>query len=268
MSLPDITLASAVKRQYRILMQTVGQSFYRNLIYLELFFIALSLTISPSSHTTSYSNLSIIQVIDMSASQPLWAAVLYLVLMAFVLADKSYRDIAFTFVSSRLSHHLATIATIVSLSGICAAIGTLSMVFSRVLAALLFAHPILYNGFIIAPKDLLICALSAFSYGLLCSSIVYLVMIIARRAPKVLLAIPLLLIVCTVVTMLSSPLVRSTNGTILGFRLETPGDWLIAIVTFYTSESSILLLLLKTLVTAGLLFAAAIVTGRRLEVRR
>ena len=234
MSLPEITLAQAVGRQYRVTMRTLGVSFYRNLIFLEICFCLLSFFTFPT-YGTFINQIFRLQVLRFNDALPLW---------------NRQRSCAFTFVSNRLSHNLANIATLATMSAIASLLGTLSMVFVRVSAALWSRQTVVFwNGFRYTPHDLLTCVLAIFGYTFLCAALCYLFVIGLRRCPKLLaLIVPL--------TMF------------LGLRVNLVGEALATVLVFFITEGNIIIFTMKTLITAALLFGAACWGSQRLEVRR
>ena len=249
MSLPEITLAQAVGRQYRVTMRTLGVSFYRNLIFLEICFCLLSFFTFPT-YGTFINQIFRLQVLRFNDALPLWIGLLYVTAMAWLLADNRQRSCAFTFVSNRLSHNLANIATLATMSAIASLLGTLSMVFVRVSAALWSRQTVVFwNGFRYTPHDLLTCVLAIFGYTFLCAALCYLFVIGLRRCPNLLaLIVPL--------TMF------------LGLRVNLVGEALATVLVFFITEGNIIIFTMKTLITAALLFGAACWGSQRLEVRR
>lgn len=247
MSLPEITLSQAVQRQYGVTMRSLGASFYRNLISLEISFCLLSF-LATSTYGTNLNQLFHLRVREISGAQPLWAGILYITAMAWLMADNRLRSCAFTFVSNRLSHNLANIAVLFTMSAIAAVMGTLSMVLVRVVAAL-WGSQAFWSGFRYTPADLLISVLAAFGYSVLCAAIAYLFVIFLRRQPKLLaVLVPLTLF--------------------LGINVRPIGKAMGDIFFFYLGETSIALFVLKALCTALCLFAAACWGSKGLEVRR
>ena len=247
MSLPELKLSQAVKRQYGMTMCTLGSSFYRNLIFLEIVFCLLAY-LSITTYGTTINHLYHLRLRIVSGSQPLWAAMLYVAGMAWVMASDRQRSMAFTFVTNRLSHNLSNVAALCTMSSIAAVVSTLSMVLARVTLTLISGSIVFAEGFRFTPLDLLYCGAAVFGYSFLGAAIAYLTAIILRREPRLFAFVPLVML--------------------LGLKVPLAGDALGDILAFYLAEPSTLLFLLKTVLTALLLFAAACWGSQRLEVRR
>ena len=247
MSLPELTLAQAVRQQYGLTMRTLGASFYRNLIWLEILFSLPILWFSTTTGTF-LNNLYHLRVRYLTGSQTLWVALIYVAAMARVIADDRQRNVAFTFVTNRLSHNLSNLAVLVTMSAIAAVIGTLSQILTRVAVTLVSSSIVFAEGFQLTPLDLFYCLTAAFGYSLLAAAIVYTLIIILRREARLLALIPVVML--------------------LGLKVPLVGDALGDILAFYLTESSPLLFLAKTVLTALALFAAACWGSKGLEVRR
>lgn len=266
MSLPEISLASAVKRQYLTGLRTIGLSFYHNLITLEVFFTFLAL-FAATSFGTGFAGNYIIHIRELSTAQLLWGAGGYACAMAIVLAGERYQDSAFTLVSNQLSHQLATIALIATLCLMSAVVGTLSMVLARVIAAFL-GSLVLWEGFRFSPADLLLCWSAVLGYSLLAAAIVYLVSTCARRYRWLVLIIPALLALLFITQLLGLRLVMPSSIGWFNSWMALIGDALARFADSYFLESQPVRFLFKTASSAAVCFAAALYVGRRLEVRR
>ena len=247
MSLPELTLTQAVRRQYSVTMRTLGLSFYRNLIFLQLFFCIVAVW-ATTSYGTTLNQLYSIQVQALSGSPMLWGSLAYVAAMALLMADNRFRNGAFTFVSSRLSYNLANVGVLLTMSAIAAVTSTLCLVLFRVTVALTSHRHIFYNSFRLTPNDLLLAAASVFGYSLLAAAIVYLVVIILRREARLVALIPL--------------------GMLLGLKVPVVGEAMGDILYFYCGEWRVALFILKSVLTALALFAAACWGSQGLEVRR
>jgi len=245
MSLPERSLAQAIRQQYALTMHTLGSSFYRNLICLEILF-SLPIIWFSTTHGTFINQLYHLRVRFLSGSQTLWVAMAYVAAIAWVMADNRQRNMAFTFVSSRLSHDLSNMAALFTMSGIAAVLSTLSLLLTRLAVTLISGDIILAEGYHLTPLDLFYCMTAV--YSLLAAAIVYLLVIILRRESRLLAFVPLVML--------------------LGLKVPLVGDALGDILAFYLAEPSPAFFLLKAVLTVLVLFAAACWGSKRLEVRR
>lgn len=247
MSLPEISLAQGVKNQYIATMRTLGVSFYRNLLFLELLFGLLSYYTGDVVHRWWFNSLEDIHLRVFSDGMSYWIALFYVAAMGWILSGKRWRNTAFTFVSNRLSHHLSNMATLFTFSALASLIATLNMVLIRVLFAYLSPGVVFFYGFRYTPHNLFICWSACFGYSLLAGAAVYLLTVILIRQPKIVLVFPLALLVYIVV--------------------PDSIDICLPLIWFFLGEANLLLFLLKTILTALLCFAIAYPVSRRLEVR-
>lgn len=249
MSLPEISLAQGVKNQYIATMRTLGVSFYRNLLFLELLFGLLSYynSIPAGWDWWWFNSLYLAQLRTISDGMSYWIALLYVAAMGWILAGKRWRNTSFTFVSNRLSYNLSNMATLFTFSALASLIATLNMVLMRVIFAYVSPGVVFFNGFRLAPHDLGICWAACFGYSLLAGAAVYLLTVILIRQPKIALVFPLALLVYIIVP----------NSI----------DICLPLIWFFLGEANLLLFLLKTILTVLLCFAIAYPVSRRLEVR-
>lgn len=193
MSLPELSLAQAVRQQYALTMRTLGLSFYRNLIWLEILFSLPILWFSTTTGTF-INNLYHLRVRYLSGSQTLWVAIVYVAAIAWIMADDRQRNVAFTFVTNRLSHNLSNLAALMTISAIAAVLGTLSMILTRVAVTLVGNSIVFAEGYQLTPPDLFYCLTAVFGYSLLAAVIVYSLVIVLRRAARLLALIPLVML--------------------------------------------------------------------------
>ena len=247
MSLPEISLAQGVKNQYIATMRTLGVSFYRNLLFLELLFGLLSYYNSDVLHRWPINSLYFVHLRALGDGMSYWIALFYVMAMGWILAGERWRNTSFTFVSNRLSHHLSNMATLFTFSALASLIATLNMVLMRIIFAYVSPGVVFFIGFRLAPHDLGICWAACFGYSLLAGAAVYLLTVILIRQPKIVLVFPLALLVYIIV--------------------PDSIDICLPLIWFFLGEANLLLFLLKTILTALLCFAIAYPVSRRLEVR-
>jgi len=176
---------------------------------------------------------------------------LWIFINGILITTRAYREEDFTFVTNRLSSHLANGLFIVT-AGV---IGGSTSVFSGFVVKVLIRY-IPKEGTIFAPEATL--SLSVFLAGLfatilfmiLCGMAGYLIGMIIQMHSGMVLVLPVL---------------------VMGFFLFAGSigqeDILFRITEFYGAETSVPKLFVKIIVTVGLMFGFTVVLSNRLEVR-
>ncbi|GAB4075159.1 hypothetical protein GCM10028778_26620 [Barrientosiimonas marina] len=250
MYLTKPSLFQTVKQQCRFKLKSFS-GFFTTLMILQLIAFVLSL-FSTGSSTTSLSRGMHIYVDSYSASIVVVFTMLWGFISAVQMKTQMFRDDDFVFVSSHLSHDLANMIflTVTSLLG-----GITALLYGFLLKVVTFflfsATPIMQGGFTDTVGEWLMGALAAFMFILMFSSAGYLVGTFVHLYKMFAYIIPAVII-----------------GLLFFWPRITGGDQLLLeIGTFYFEESSFLLFMCKTLLTALVLFAGSIIIYRRLEVR-
>jgi hypothetical protein len=168
---------------------------------------------------------------------------------AITITTKPYRNHDFTFVSNRLSSSLSNILFLLAASFIGSITATLSGNLVKLLVSILFKQGLFhfYNGSLEFVLGLGVSII----YVFFLSSIGYLIGTLVQVSKGFIILIPVLLL-----------------GSIFLAASMHKEPLLIQIFQFYMLESSLLLFILKTLLTTVLFFIAAISLLNRMEVKR
>lgn len=169
-------------------------------------------------------------------------------IMAIYLTITNYRDMDFTFVSTRLSSHLSNIAFLVTAGVAGAVTANLSGFFIRILVYLTnSSQDIVGQNFFVAPWDLFVGIIVTILYFALIAATGYFIGMLTQLHK--------------IFSIFMGTLLLST--VFLG-----TGPKSVEMVVFFTGESSFALFLTKVILTVLILFGASIKMSNRLEVRR
>ena len=182
--------------------------------------------------------------------------VIFTLLWAFsigiLVTTLAYRNDAFSFVSNRLSHNISSFLFLLFASVIAGTLATLAGSIIKFISSFqsnpLFAETSVLSS---SPADFFIMTLTSVLYTVLLASLGYVVGSFIQRSKFVL---PILIAAIFVIPLL---------------QLNTGGQDMIAnIVAFFGTETSLLLFLIKIIVTISLFFAISIGVTTKTEVRK
>lgn len=182
-----------------------------------------------------------------------WLTLLWAFVVSIVLTTRGYRDIDAAFVSNRLSSNLANGIFLL----VCSLVGGLSSVLSGVVLRLIFFFStgdagIVNQNFFPAPAELMIGTAVTVLYLLLFAAAGYLCGMLAQFSKVFVVILP-----------------SSFFGLlILSGRNAEVRERLMPIINFVTQESSLILLTLKIILIAAVLFGSAFLLSNRMEVRK
>ena len=246
MSLTTINLAETVKKQF-VFKLKANIDVFSSLVGIQLLAILFSLN-GVASMGMGGTNLSV-DVKYYSADLVIIFTMLWSFITAITITTKPYRNHDFTFVSNRLSSSLSNILFLLTASFIGSITATLAGNLVKLLVSILFKQELFhfYNGsleFVLGIGVTII-------YVFFLSSIGYLIGTLVQVSKGFIILIPVVFL-----------------GTIFLAASMHTEPLLIQIFQFYVLESSLLLFILKTLLTTVLFFIAAISLLNRMEVRR
>jgi hypothetical protein len=246
MSLKTINLAETVKKQF-VFKLKANIDVFSSLVGIQLLAILFSLN-GVGSMGMGGTNLSV-DVKYYSADLVIVFTMLWSFVTAITITTKPYRNHDFTFVSNRLSSSLSNILFLLTASFIGSITANLSGNLVKLLVSILFKQELFhfFNGsleFVLGIGVTII-------YVFFLSSIGYLIGTLVQVSKGFIILIPVLIL-----------------GTIFLAASMHKEPLLIQIFQFYVLESSLLLFILKTLLTTVLFFIAAISLLNRMEVRR
>ena len=246
MSLTTINLAETVKKQF-VFKLKANIDVFSSLVGIQLLAILFSLN-GVASMGMGGTNLSV-DVKYYSADLVIIFTMLWSFVTAITITTKPYRNHDFTFVSNRLSSSLSNILFLLTASFIGSITATLAGNLVKLLVSILFKQELFH--FYTGSLEFVLGIGVTIIYVFFLSSIGYLIGTLVQVSKGFIILIPVLFL-----------------GTIFLAASMHTEPLLIQIFQFYVLESSLLLFILKTLLTTVLFFIAAISLLNRMEVRR
>ena len=246
MSLKTINLAETVKKQF-VFKLKANIDVFSSLVGIQLLAILFSLD-GVGSMGMGGTNLSV-DVKYYSADLVIVFTMLWSFVTAITITTKPYRNHDFTFVSNRLSSSLSNILFLLTASFIGSITALLSGNLVKLLVSILFKQELFH--FYTGSLEFVLGIGVSIIYVFFLSSIGYLIGTLVQVSKGFIILIPVLFL-----------------GTIFLAASMHKEPLLIQIFQFYVFESSLLLFILKTLLTTVLFFIAAISLLNRMEVRR
>lgn len=185
-----------------------------------------------------------------SGEMVIWFTFLWMVVTAVLVATREYRDLDFTFVSSRLTGNLSNLGFLVT----AAVLGGLTAMSGGVLLRLIVyftesGATLIARDFFVSPRIFLIGTAVTTLYLLILGAAGYLGGVLVQLSKAFIVVLP---------------------GVFLGTLILARGtrmEILIKALDFFREESSLPLLAVKVILTAGALYGGAILLSNRLEVR-
>ncbi|WP_186668056.1 hypothetical protein [Sporosarcina sp. BP05] len=183
---------------------------------------------------------------------PVILTLLWAFSMGILVTTLAYRNDAFSFISNRLSHNISSILFLLFASAIA---GTLAPLAGSIIKfiSLFQSNPFFTeaSGLVSSPTDFSIGVMTSILYTVLFASLGYVVGSFVQRSKFVL---PLL-----IAAIFVFPLLQLNMGGL---------DFIAKIVAFFGSETSLLLFLMKIVVTVSIFFAISIRVTTKTEVRK
>lgn len=243
-------LGRVTRQQYVYKMKAYTGLMY-GLLFAQAFAILMSLG-GIGMMGTSDGRISL-HISRYSGEMPLWATLVWTVVTAQLISQRTYQNMDFTFVTNRISSNLSNIGFLLTAAVLGAITASLNGILFRVL--MYFAvdsQNLMYENFFMTPGELFIGTTAGILYIILISSIGYLTGILARLHKIMVILLPSLFI-GLFITALSS-----RDGWLNTYQ----------ILHFFVGESSLPMFAAKVIVVSAALFAAAIGVSNRMEVRR
>lgn len=237
-----VNFLEAVKKQYHYKLHA-HHSMFGTMIIMQI--IAGLLTFSNQIYSVNSNNIDI-TVRIISADLIIGLTFLWIIIMAFQLTTKASKNKMVTFVTSKQTNHLANILFMITLCFIGGLTANLLGAFVKMVVSVMDqTDPFIYFAGT-SVSEFATGILATIAYMLLIASFFYLIGEIVQIHSILIIIIPSVLVGLLF---------------ILGVNVEP-------IIGFYIFTKSLSIMLVKTLVTAFLLFFAATLFGNRLEVRR
>lgn len=248
MSLIKPKLGDLLMKQYKFKLRSY-HGMFSTLVLLQIIGIAFSL-LGGNGYGSGIDNI-FINISYYSADTVIGFTLLWIFINGILLTTRAYREEDFTFVTNRLSSHLANGLFIVS-AGV---IGGITSIFSGFVVKVIIRYTF-KESYILAPETTL--SFDVFLSGLLATILFmilfgmlgYLIGMLVQMHSGMVFILPVLIM-----------------GSFLFAGSIGQNDLLLRIVDFYATERSILQLVGKVFVTASLLFGFTIIFSNRLEVR-
>lgn len=243
MSLVKSDFISVVKKQYIYKLNGFSK-FFLMIIFTQVLGMLFALTNAGGNMATS-TNIYKFNIERNSTIQVYIFTIACVVGATILLNLRDYKDMDFTFVSNRISSNVSNIGFLITLSLFGSVTSALSGVLVRTIKYLsIGGSRIIESGFFLSPGEVM-CSIGAnFFYILIISSIVYFCTVLTESSKLF-----IIVILAVVVLLPQTPLL----GTI---------------IKFYGKESSLLIFMIKAIITAAIFFCASVVASNNLEVRR
>lgn len=250
MYLTEPSLNDIVKKQFLHKLNAYTGVF-SSLLVMQLLGLFLGFVTGSGGGSGSFGNVSI-DYTFITGDGPIIFTMLWAFSMGILVTTLAYRNDAFSFVSNRISHHISGILFLMFASAIAGITAVLAGSIIKLIS--LFHSNLLIDeasGLFSSPVDFFIRIATSVLYTLLFASLGYVTGSFIQRSKLV---IPLLIAAFLILPML---------------RLNMGGIALIEkVVTFYSTETSLLIFLIKVVATISVFFAISIAVTNKTEVRK
>ncbi|MEH7073089.1 hypothetical protein V7121_08615 [Neobacillus drentensis] len=249
MSLTTVSLTATLKKQYSYKLRAYNQVFW-NLVFLQL--LAVLFSLNGVGMMGSSSESIEVTIHYYSADFVVFFTMIWGLIIAIIITTKAYRNDDFTFVTNRLSHNLSNLLFLLTA---CLIGGLTAMLSANVIKVITY----FFDGQLIVDSTSLTSALGEFILGTFTTSLYIFLCCALGYIVGTLVQIHKVFVVLVPVLFFGGLFLLGVSGN------ET-------IVTnffgFIFKESSILLFMIKVMVTSGLLFASAFLLSNRMEVKQ
>jgi|LSQX01.3.fsa_nt_gb hypothetical protein len=246
MSLAEVSLFDTVKKQFLFKVKA-NIDFYSSLITMQVFGIFFAFAGISYGSTSGWLSVTIhyYSVNAVIAFTVFWGFV-----TGVTILTKQYTDTDFIFITNRVSSTLSNILFLAATS----LLGSVTAMLSKYL--LLFASLYIFNehivlGDIMSAGDFLFGTAIAFLYVFLSCAVGYLIGTLVQINRIFIILIPALII-----------------GSLILDGIQGRLPFVLKIYEFYFYESSVVLFILKTILTSAFCYIASLVILNRMEVRK
>ncbi|MDD4168865.1 MAG: hypothetical protein PHD36_01150 [Desulfotomaculaceae bacterium] len=247
MSLTETSVFEAVKNQYLYKLKSRPGMFLA-MAGVQVMALLFSLGgVSKYGMGSQYIDLS---VKYFSSEMVVGFTFLWIFVVAVLITKKDYQNIDFTFVSNRLSSNLSNAAFLVTAALVGGVTAMLSGFLLRIIVYFNGSIYLLSQNFIVTPEVIFTGIAVTILYLLLLGSLGYF---------------------CGTLARLSQVFIVLLAGIFFGLMIfggagnQLPA--LLKVFDFFGGESSLTLLAVKVILTAGLFYACSVILSNRLEVR-
>ena len=245
MSLSEVNLLSVVRKQYLYKLKAFSTSIY-SLMIVQLLGLLISLggVGSTSFHTDNIG----VSIKYYSASLIIVSSFLWVFVKAFWLPAKNYKSIDFTLVTNRLSSNLSNIGVLLTACIYTGFTATLAGPILRVILYLSTDHSsIVAEGFAIVVSELILGIIVSFLYMVLLGSIGYFLGTLTQINSFFAILLPVAFL-----------------GLVWTGRVKIIEN----MFQFFASETSLIMLAFKMILTSVVLLGVSIILTNRMEVAR
>ncbi|WP_078553055.1 hypothetical protein [Bacillus alkalicellulosilyticus] len=247
MSLTSNETLNLAKKQYKYKTKAYMNAFV-SMIFVQCIAIIFSFNGIESMGTGSDTIFVTVNIINGNAI--LFFTLIWAFVISLTLTKKAYRDIDFVFPSTRLTSHLSNIGLLITISVIGAISCLLGSAFVRLISFVIHSTSFTIESFLIGPLE--------FAMGILVSSLY-------------------LLLVCTVgyvfglLVQWHKAMGFVIPAFLIGYHIQevrSVGQVRFTVIQFFTSETSLLLFVIKVIVSVSILLFVIVKLTNRLEVKR
>ena len=249
MSLTTVRLTSIVKKQYSYKLKAYAQVFW-NLVFLQL--LAILFSLNGVGMMGSSSESIDVEVHYFSVDMVVFFTMIWGFIIAIIMTTKAYRNDDFTFVTNRLSHNLSNLLFLLTAS----IIGGLTAIMSTYLLKVIIYF---FVGQLTADSTSVVGAPVQFIWGIFTTSFYIFLFCALGYLIGTLVQIHKVFVVLVPAFFFGALFLLGVSGY---SRIVSN------IFGFIFSESSILLFMIKIVITSGLLFASAFLLSNRMEVKQ
>lgn len=249
MSLTRINLSSIVKKQYTYKLKANGQVFW-NLVFLQV--LAILFSLNGINMSGSSSEIIDVEIHYFSADMVVFFTMIWGFIIAIIITTKAYRNDDFTFVTNRLSSNLSNLLFLLTASIIG---GLTAMLSTNLLKVIMYFFAgqltIGSTSMVSAPVEFLLGIFTTSFYIFLFCALGYLIGTMVQIHKVFVVLVPALFF-----------------GALFLSEVSGNARMVAKFFGFIFTESSILLFMIKIIVTCVLLIASAFVLSNRMEVRQ
>lgn len=248
MFLTEAKLFDIVKKQFKYKL-SASFSVFSSLIIIQTIGLFFSLNGSGTMGTASYGmdyTISILTGDIIIIFTMLWSFI-----SAITLTTKNYRNEDFLFVSNRLSSSLANVLFLGAISVIGGTTSILASMLLKIGVFLIMNEGRTY-GYVMNIQELFLGVFTCILYVFLLAALGYLIGMLTQISRWFSIILPALFI----------------GYLIIGANEDGEATAIIQAISFFGSESSMILFFLKVVVTTSLLFTLSIILSNKMEVRR
>lgn len=215
--------------------------------------IGTVLSIMGSGGSTMYSDGLVLKITYNSGDTIFFLTLFWMAIQAFTFASKNFRDLDYSFITTRHTSHLSTVIYLIILSVFAA---VLTLLFSNVVRVILYfkATDIDWSGsgYFLSASELLLGLFSMSLYLMIIASITYMFGTLAAYKNWLIIVLPPIII----------------GSLIVEARTFASESWMLQLITAFVWEESLLMFAVKAVMLIGIMFSVSYLVNARMEVRK